>query len=212
MRIAFDAAVRVLSREGVDIAAIDLPDWDGLNAITAIVFAAEVAATHRQSLATDPDAYLPEVRERMAAGFLYPAVDYLDALRMRARLTRAFVETVFARAEALLLPSATDVAPRLDEILPGAARARYDAGAHTLGTPADPGRFTRAFNYLGLPALALPAGFSPDGLPIGMQLVGPPFAEATLFELGHGFQRATDYHLRVPTLATNIAATVKQQP
>jgi aspartyl-tRNA(Asn)/glutamyl-tRNA(Gln) amidotransferase subunit A len=206
-RIAFDAAVQVLSREGVDIAAIDLPDWEGLNAITAIVFVSEVAATHQRRLAADPDAYLPEIRERMAAGFLYPAVDYLDALRIRARLTRAFVETVFARAEGLLLPSATDVAPRLDEVLPGAARARYDAGAHTLATPADPGRFTRAFNYLGLPALALPAGFSPDDLPIGIQIAGPPFAEATLFELGHGFQRATDYHLRAPTLATNAATT-----
>lgn len=73
----------------------------------------------------------------------------------------------------------------------------------TLGTPEDPGRFTRAFNYLGLPALALPAGFSPDGLPIGVQIVGPPFAEAALFEFGHGFQRVTDHHLHSPNLETD---------
>ncbi len=208
VRSAFDAAVRIFSGEGVNIAAIDLPDWDALNAITAIVFASEVAATHQRSLAADPDAYSPEVRERMAAGLLYPASDYLDALRLRARLTCAFVETVFAGAEVLLLPSAADVAPRLDEVLPGAARARYDAGAYTLATAADPGRFTRAFNYLGLPALALPAGFSPDGLPVGIQIAGPPFAEATLFEFGHAFQRVTDHHLRAPALATNDATII----
>jgi aspartyl-tRNA(Asn)/glutamyl-tRNA(Gln) amidotransferase subunit A len=203
VHIAFAAAVRAFTREGLEVATIDLPDWDGLNAITAIVFAAEVAALHRRSLAADPDAYLPEVRERMAAGFLYPAVDYIDALRMRARLTRAFVKSVFAGADVLLLPSATYVAPRLDEVLPGAAQAREYAGLHTLAAPEDPGRFTRAFNYLGLPALALPAGFSPDGLPIGVQIVGPPFAEAVLFEFGHGFQRVTDHHLHAPTLETD---------
>ena len=200
VRGAFDAAMQVFSREGVAIDAIDLPDWDALNAITAIVFASEVAATHQARLAADPDAYSPEVRARMAAGFVYPAADYIDALRLRARLTRDFVQTVFAGADALLLPAATDIAPRLDEILPGAAKPRYDAGAHTLATSADPGRFMRVFNYLGLPALALPAGFSPQGLPVGIQLAGPPFAEPTLFALGHGFQRVSDHHLRSPAL------------
>jgi aspartyl-tRNA(Asn)/glutamyl-tRNA(Gln) amidotransferase subunit A len=199
-RAAFEAAAEALSRDGAAIVDADLPHWDAINALTAIVFATQVAATHRRRLAADPDAYSPEVRERMAAGFLYPAIDYLDALRVRARVTRGFVDCVFAQADALLLPCATDVAPRLDEVLPGAARARYDAGAHTLATPADPGRFTRAFNYLGLPALALPAGFSQEGLPLGIQLVGRPFAEATLFELGHGFQRVTDHHRRIPAL------------
>jgi len=136
----------------------------------------------------------------MAAGFIYPAADYIDALRLRARLTRDFVQTVFADADALLLPAATDIAPRLDEVIPSSAKPRYDAGAHTLATPTDPGRFMRVFNYLGLPALALPAGFSPKGLPVGIQLAGPPFAEATLFALGHGFQRVTDHHLRHPPL------------
>jgi aspartyl-tRNA(Asn)/glutamyl-tRNA(Gln) amidotransferase subunit A len=199
-RLAFDQALKTLGAEGAKIVEVELPEWGTLNALTAIVFASEVAATHRPSLTEDPCAYSPEVRERMAAGFVYPAADYLDALRMRARMTRAFVAAVFARAEALLLPSAPDVAPRLDEILPGAAERRYDAGAYTLATAADPGRFTRALNYLGLPALALPAGFSRAGLPLGVQLVGRPFAEATLFALGEAFQRATDYHRRLPPL------------
>jgi aspartyl-tRNA(Asn)/glutamyl-tRNA(Gln) amidotransferase subunit A len=185
---------------GADLVEIELPEWDALNALTAIVFASEVAATHRRRLVAEPEAYSPEVRERMAAGFVYPAADYLDALRVRARMTRTFVEAVFARAEALLLPAAPEVAPRLDEVMPGAAQRRYDAGAFTLATPADPGRFTRAFNYLGLPALALPAGFSRAGLPLGIQLAGRPLAEPLLFAIGAAFQQVTDHHERRPPM------------
>lgn len=199
-RLAFEQAAATLRSHGAEIVEIALPEWDALNALTAIVFASEVAATHRRRLADDPGAYSPEVRERMAAGFAYPATDYFDALRVRARMTRSFTAAIFARAEALLLPSAPDTAPRLDEVLPGAAVRRYDAGAYTLATAADPGRFTRALNYLGLPALALPAGFSGEGLPLGVQLVGRPFGEAALFAIGEAFQQATDYHRRRPTV------------
>jgi aspartyl-tRNA(Asn)/glutamyl-tRNA(Gln) amidotransferase subunit A len=197
-RQGYENAAAAMRAAGAALVEVELAEWDALNALTAIVFASEVAATHRQRLAAAPEAYSPEVRERIAAGFVYSAADYLDALRVRARMTRRFVEVVFARAEALLLPAAPDVAPRLDEVLPGAARRRYDAGAFTLATPADPGRFTRAFNYLGLPALALPAGFSREGLPLGLQLAGRPFGEPTLFEIGRAFQEITDHHERHP--------------
>jgi aspartyl-tRNA(Asn)/glutamyl-tRNA(Gln) amidotransferase subunit A len=199
-RRAYEAAAETLRGAGATLVGVELPDWDALNALAAIVFASEVAATHRQRLAAEPAAYSREVRERIAAGFVYPAADYLGALRIRARMTRRFVEAVFARADALLLPAAPDVAPRLEEVMPGAALRRYDAGAFTLATPADPGRFTRALNYLGLPALALPAGFSPDGLPLGIQLAGRPLHEPVLFAIGAAFQGITDHHRRRPRL------------
>jgi aspartyl-tRNA(Asn)/glutamyl-tRNA(Gln) amidotransferase subunit A len=59
-------------------------------------------------------------------------------------------------------------------------------------------RFTRQVNYLGLPALAIPSGFTKNGLPVGMQLIGRSFDEATLLRIGAAFQRATDFHDRVP--------------
>jgi aspartyl-tRNA(Asn)/glutamyl-tRNA(Gln) amidotransferase subunit A len=199
-RRAYEVAAEAMRAAGAELVETELPEWDALNALTAIVFASEVAATHRRRLAAEPEAYSPEVRDRMAAGFVYPAADYLDALRVRARMTRMFVEAVFARAEALLLPAAPDVAPRVDEVMPGAAQRRYDAGAFTLATPSDPGRFTRAFNYLGLPALALPAGFSREGLPLGIQIAGRPLAEPVLFAIGAAFQQATDHHERRPPM------------
>jgi aspartyl-tRNA(Asn)/glutamyl-tRNA(Gln) amidotransferase subunit A len=62
-------------------------------------------------------------------------------------------------------------------------------------------RFTRPINYLGLPSLSIPSGFNPKGLPIGMQLVGRSFDEATLLTIGAAFQRATDFHEKVPPAA-----------
>jgi aspartyl-tRNA(Asn)/glutamyl-tRNA(Gln) amidotransferase subunit A len=59
-------------------------------------------------------------------------------------------------------------------------------------------RFTRPINYLGLPSLSIPCGFNDKGLPIGMQLIGRSFDEATLLTIGSAFQRATDFHDRVP--------------
>ena len=61
-------------------------------------------------------------------------------------------------------------------------------------------RFTRPVNYLGLPSLAIPAGFTGSGLPVGMQLIGRSFDEATILRIGAAFQRATDFHRKVPAL------------
>ena len=62
-------------------------------------------------------------------------------------------------------------------------------------------RFTRPVNYLGLPSLSIPSGFTRGGLPVGMQLIGRSFGEAMLLRIGAAFQRATDFHARVPALA-----------
>jgi aspartyl-tRNA(Asn)/glutamyl-tRNA(Gln) amidotransferase subunit A len=61
-------------------------------------------------------------------------------------------------------------------------------------------RFTRPINYLGLPSLSIPSGFTKNGLPVGLQLVGRSFDEATILRIGAAFQRATDFHEKVPLL------------
>jgi aspartyl-tRNA(Asn)/glutamyl-tRNA(Gln) amidotransferase subunit A len=62
-------------------------------------------------------------------------------------------------------------------------------------------RFTRPINYLGLPSLSIPAGFTKSGLPVGMQIVGRSFDEAMLVRIGAAFQRATDHHQKVPKIS-----------
>jgi aspartyl-tRNA(Asn)/glutamyl-tRNA(Gln) amidotransferase subunit A len=62
-------------------------------------------------------------------------------------------------------------------------------------------RFTRPFNYLGLPSMSIPCGFDLNGLPIGLQMSGRPFAEAAVLQAGDAYQRDTDWHARRPAIA-----------
>ena len=71
-------------------------------------------------------------------------------------------------------------------------------------------RFTAAFNYSGQPSLTLPAGFDADGLPIGMQLIGPVSGEARLLAAGMAFQQATDWHRQRPPLEIEAQASASQ--
>ena len=70
--------------------------------------------------------------------------------------------------------------------------------SRALSVPKRITRFTRPVNYLGVPALSIPCGFTRSGLPVGLQLIGRSFDEATLLRIGAAFQRATDFHARVP--------------
>jgi aspartyl-tRNA(Asn)/glutamyl-tRNA(Gln) amidotransferase subunit A len=67
-------------------------------------------------------------------------------------------------------------------------------------------QFTGIASLTGLPALNVPCGFDDEGLPVGMQIIGRPFDEATLFRVGHAFQQATAFHRRAPELIESRAA------
>ena len=121
------------------------------------------------------------------------AHDYLQALRLRARLTREFIEDVFDEADLVLVPATPTPAPALVEVTAGDG----EAIAARMGRFS---RLTRPWNGLGLPVLALPCGASPEGLPIGAQIVGRPFDEATVLRAGHAYEQATDWHRRRPAL------------
>jgi aspartyl-tRNA(Asn)/glutamyl-tRNA(Gln) amidotransferase subunit A len=122
------------------------------------------------------------------------AHDYLQALRLRARLTREFIEDVFDEADLVLTPATPTPAPALAEVTAGDG----ETIAARMGRFS---RLTRPWNGLGLPVLALPCGASADGLPIGAQLVGRPFDESTVLRAGHAYEQATDWHRRRPALA-----------
>ena len=133
------------------------------------------------------------VRARLQVGFGIPAYDYLQALRLRARLTRAFVREVFAEVDVLLTPVIPEPAPALVP-LKAAAVDEFNARAGRFS------RLTRPFNGLGLPALSVPCGFTAAGLPLGFQAVGRPFDEALLLRLGHTYQEAAGWHRKRPSL------------
>jgi aspartyl-tRNA(Asn)/glutamyl-tRNA(Gln) amidotransferase subunit A len=185
-----DETIATLKKEGAEIVSVELPDQRQLTAACQLVLAVEAAALHKRWMIERPQDYGAQVLMRLQNGLAVPAVTYLEAMRWRGPALAAYLAAV-AGTDAMLVP----VAP-----MPAATIAESDVG-NSLNAEAVIQRitkFTRPINYLGLPALSIPSGFTKSGLPVGLQLVGRSFDEAMLLRIGAAFQRATDYHQRVP--------------
>jgi len=197
VRVVFQEAIKSIRSLGAVIVEVDLSDLESLNDVASKIALLEAAGIHASNLASHEDDYTGEVRDRLVQGSAYDSADYLAALESRTDVTTSFCNRIFSQVDALLLPAAPGIAPLLAEIEPASA----DAGSKSAQTPEpDPGTYTRAFNYLGLPALALPCGFTEEGMPASMQLVGPHDTESLLFNLGATFQSLTDHHQQFPML------------
>jgi aspartyl-tRNA(Asn)/glutamyl-tRNA(Gln) amidotransferase subunit A len=140
-----------------------------------------------------PQDYGAQVLMRLQNGLAIPAVSYLEAMRWRGPALAAYLAAV-AGTDAVLAPVGPVPAPTIAESDVGNS-PNAEAVIQRLT------RFTRPVNYLGLPSLAIPCGFTRSGLPVGMQLIGRSFDEAMLLRIGAAFQRATDYHQRIPKAA-----------
>jgi aspartyl-tRNA(Asn)/glutamyl-tRNA(Gln) amidotransferase subunit A len=119
-------------------------------------------------------------------------VDYLKAQRYRA-IIRAEQRAVLQRVDVLLTPTLPIPAPPI-----GMATATL--AGRTVPVSPQLIRFTAPFDQSGFPAASVPCGFAPDGLPIGLQIAGRPWAEATVLRVAHAYQQATDWHTRRPPL------------
>ena len=184
-------AERVFAGLGAHIVPVEPPDMDRLNAFCSMVLSCEAVTIHREWLRTRPQDYGDQVRARLEAGLMIPAAYYLDAMRARGPMLDDFSAKVFGQCDMMLAAVTDSAAPTIDEtaFAPGPDLG-LKLGRFT--------KFTRCINYLGLPGLTVPAGFAANGLPVGFQLVGRPFDEATLFAAGHAYQQATEWHRRVP--------------
>jgi aspartyl-tRNA(Asn)/glutamyl-tRNA(Gln) amidotransferase subunit A len=187
-----DETIAVLKREGADIVKVELPDQRQLSSACQLVLAVEAAAFHKRWLIERPQDYGPQVLMRLQNGLAVPGVSYLEALRWRGAALAAHIAAT-AGVDAVIAPVAPIPAPTIAESDVGNA-PNAESVIQRLT------RFTRPVNYLGLPALAIPCGFTAGGIPVGMQLIGRSFDESTLLTIGAAFQRATDFHDRVPAL------------
>jgi aspartyl-tRNA(Asn)/glutamyl-tRNA(Gln) amidotransferase subunit A len=137
---------------------------------------------------TRTEGFGTEVKRRILVGTYALSAGYYDAYYLRAQRARRKIADDFADAfksvDLIAGPTAPTVAFKLGE--KSDPLAMYAADVNTV-----------AVNLAGLPGISLPAGFS-DGLPVGLQLIAPAFAESRLLSAGHQFQQATDFHLRTP--------------
>ena len=181
--------------EAVGIATVDVPppDLATLSAHSMMVLQSEATSLHGAWLRDRPNDYLPQTRARLESGFSVPAVAYLDAMRVRGPALAKFVETTMAGVDAIMIPTMPITTPTIEA-------ADAGGGPNMARIIMEIMRFMRWVNYLGVPSLSVPCGFDATGLPIGMQLLGRPWAESTLFRIGHAYQSATDWHRRVPSI------------
>jgi aspartyl-tRNA(Asn)/glutamyl-tRNA(Gln) amidotransferase subunit A len=189
VRDNFEAALRVLRGLAQVDEGVALPDLPFGPAI-GLIIEAEGASAFRDLLEDGRTRQLRCPRDRWGgyAGAAVLAVDYLQAMRVRSRMKRALDE-VCGRYDALVAPSRSTVAYPLDLDF---ERAYPDYHG---GTPIIP-----AGNLAGQPAVSVPNGFGPGGLPTGLQFTGRAWSEARLLGLAHAYQQATDWHTRRPRL------------
>jgi aspartyl-tRNA(Asn)/glutamyl-tRNA(Gln) amidotransferase subunit A len=182
---AVEQAAIALRDGGAALVDVDIPDIEWTGQVFAPIISAEAAAYHHRWLAERPQDYGDDVRLRLIPGLTYPAVQYVNAQRLRRRVVEGFL-TALNAADVLLTPTMPFTAPEIDTTV--------------VATPNPLTRFTFPVNVSGLPALSVPCGFDSKGLPIGAQLIGRPFDEPTLLRAGHTYQRLTDWHTRRPPL------------
>ncbi len=184
--------IATLKSEGAEIMQVELPDQRQLSAACQLLLAVEATAFHKRWLIERPQDYGPQVLMRLQNGLAIPGVTYLETLRWRGPALAAHVAAT-SKVDALIAPVVPMPAPTIAESDIG-----NNPGAEAVIQRLT--RFTRPINYLGLPSLAIPSGFTRTGLPVGMQLIGRSFDEATILTIGAAFQRATDFHQKVPAL------------
>lgn len=182
---AVRAAATVLADQGAQLREVTVPHADALLAAQWAILMPEASAYHQSALRRTPELFQPDVRLFLEAGEFVLATDYIKGLRVRTLVQQAWA-AMFDEVDVVIAPTEPFAAP-----LSGAETVEWRDGSSedvTLATI----RLTAPGNLTGLPVLALPVGFDGDGLPLGMQVMGRPFDEATLLRVGRAYENASD--------------------
>lgn len=177
---AIAQAINILRGLGADLVETRLPEYAAMGRMALTILYAEASAYHARWVETCPEQYDPVLLDKLRRRSTHLAIPLAHAYRQRAISIRAADESMKA-FDALVGPTTPFTAPRLE--------ADNFEGI---------GSFTEPFNFNGLPALSVPAGFDDQGLPIGLMIVGRRWDERTVLQIGAAFQRATDWHRRRP--------------
>lgn len=193
VRACMEASLKVFKSLGARIRKLEVPDPARIFFLSTTVTASEVAVVHRKWMCERPQDISFHIRSRTEIGYHVPATAYLEALNFRSHYLDEFMRTVYGRIDVLHTPVMVMPPPTIAETEPSAP-------GEVSAIVARLSRNTRPTNYLGLPALSVPAGFSANGLPVAFQLMGRPFSESLLFRAADLYQQETDWHNRVPEL------------
>jgi len=190
---AVKQALDTLVGLGAQIVEVDIENIHGNISAQLTIESAEPSTYHQRWLRERPDDYGADVRSLLEIGEMLLATHYLQAQRYRTLLRNEFMDA-FRKVDVFICPTlpftATKVGAMKVVIEDGVEEDMLSAIMQYTGVP----------SLTGLPSLNVPCGFDPNGLPIGMQIIGRPFDEATLFRAGAAYQSVTDFHNKAPAL------------
>jgi aspartyl-tRNA(Asn)/glutamyl-tRNA(Gln) amidotransferase subunit A len=170
-------------------ASVEEPAFPGARqaALTnGLMVVSDAAALHKERLESQPERFGADVQARLQTGAAFSISEYIQARRAQVELRRQF-ESFFEHYDLLLTPT-TPITAHIRGSADAVERARLLT------------RFTAPFNLTGLPALSVPCGFSQEGLPIGLQLVGRPWEDARLLRAAHLYEQAANWIQRLPSV------------
>jgi aspartyl-tRNA(Asn)/glutamyl-tRNA(Gln) amidotransferase subunit A len=160
---------------GAAVRPVRLPDVAALNAVARVVLLSEASAVAQPAL-DRRELFGPDVLALFDQGRLVPATDYINAQRLRRAMRREFGR-LWHDIDCLITPTTPNTAPRIGQTTVSLGGCEEDVRLATT-------RLVRGINALGYPALSIPCGVSGERLPIGAQIIGPPFEEARILRLG----------------------------
>ncbi|MGW9433127.1 amidase, partial [Streptomyces decoyicus] len=183
---AVRSALAQMSDLGADLVEVEIPMAQYVQATQWGLMVPEATAYHERTLRSVPELYTPDVRILLEAGELVSAGDYLRAQRSRTLMRQAWTK-MLDRVDVIAAPTVPMTAAKTGQEVvewpDGTTESVSDAYVR-LSAPA---------NITGVPALTLPVGHDHAGLPIGMQLIGPPMGEAVVLRAGHAYEAARNH-------------------
>jgi aspartyl-tRNA(Asn)/glutamyl-tRNA(Gln) amidotransferase subunit A len=196
VRQAVEAAIEELVSLGAECVEVTIPELEWSTTVGNVTTEVDISTWHRRLLRTRRSDYHPGTRLMLELGELIPATHYVLVQQVRTRIRDA-VRRSFGehRLDCLIGPTIPVTAPRLDQLSVDLVDESAQGGLSTLVHHEYPA------NVTGLPALSVPCGFSPSGLPIGFQVIGRPLQETTLLRIGHAYETAKPWHTRKPDLS-----------
>jgi aspartyl-tRNA(Asn)/glutamyl-tRNA(Gln) amidotransferase subunit A len=189
----FEAAVSVLEELGATLVEVQLPYYSETNAAMMVTMAAEALAYHRQDMRSRWNDYFAATKQWVANGALVSGADYVQAQRVR-RVAQRDLQQLYKTVDVVVTPTTGCGALSYEELESDGIRTLFSR------------IFTPYWDAVGNPALAVPMGLTPTGLPLSLQIAARPFEEAVALNVGDAYQRFTDWHLRVPPLVREPVA------
>ena len=203
VRRAFEQALAVLKELGAELTEVSLPWAKHAIPLNMMTSDADVASMYVPLLRTRWNDFDIGTRTRMATAALVPASIYSRAMRARA-VVRGQILAALRSHDALLSPTNLKPPALIED-----AREKVESQADVAQRLILRRISTHPFGTANTPTLALPMGFTQDGLPLSLQIAGRPFAEETVFRIGHAYERATPWHARHPDLERTLHAYLR---